>query len=68
MIKEKPRVGFCWHCGNRLRANFYREYISEDGHTYIVHAECLDILKGEIFDHKNPPIDWDTEDTAIWEM
>lgn len=50
--KEKPRLNFCWHCGRKLRASFYREYSSDDGHTYIVHAECLDILNGEIFDHK----------------
>jgi hypothetical protein len=67
-MEKKPRVRFCWHCGRQLRANFYREYKAKDGHTYIVHAECREILDGESFDHKNPPIDWDTEDTAIWEM
>lgn len=44
-VKEQPKYKFCWHCGRKLRANFYREYQNEDGHTYIVHKECKEFLE-----------------------
>lgn len=44
----KPKYQFCWSCGKKLRANFYREFFNkDDGQTYIVHAQCLDELNSE---------------------
>jgi hypothetical protein len=45
----KPKYQFCWHCGNKLRANFYREY-KENGNTFIVHRQCYEVLMGEFPD------------------
>ena len=46
--KPTPKYQFCWSCGNKLRANFYREFFNkDDGQTYIVHAECLRKLNSE---------------------
>ena len=41
---RKPRVGFCWECGRRLRSapgggKHYVE-IEVDGHKRIIHVEC----------------------------
>lgn len=40
---EKPRVRFCWLCGNKLRGNHHVEKVV-DGHTRILHKSCA---KGE---------------------
>ena len=40
----KPRVRFCWHCGNKLRGNHFTE-IEFDGHSRILHKACAVELK-----------------------
>lgn len=35
----KPRVRFCWHCGNKLRGNHFVE-VMVDELPRIVHKEC----------------------------
>lgn len=38
---DKPRVRFCWHCSKKLRGNFHRVALNQDGREVILHAECL---------------------------
>jgi hypothetical protein len=37
--KKKPRVRFCWECGNKLRGNHFIEKEVE-GHMRILHKSC----------------------------
>ena len=52
-VTDKPKYRFCWHCGRQLRGNFFATYNNaEDGHEYIVHRDCKEILDGKWFDYK----------------
>lgn len=47
MEKAKPRVSFCWLCGNKLWGRAYREVVFKgDGQTKIVHAACAKDVNG----------------------
>jgi hypothetical protein len=35
----KPRVRFCWHCGNKLRGNHFVE-VEIEGYPRILHKAC----------------------------
>jgi len=37
----KPRVRICWHCGRKLRGNYFTEVV-RDGHLRILHKECAE--------------------------
>jgi len=39
---DKPRVRFCWICSKKLRANFHRVILNNDGRECIVHRECME--------------------------
>jgi len=41
---EKPRVRFCWECGNKLRGNYFTEQMFE-GHPRILHKQCWKFLQ-----------------------
>lgn len=36
---NKPRVKFCWACGNKLCGNIHTEMMI-DGHARILHKSC----------------------------
>ena len=40
---DKPRVSWCWYCGNKLRGKHFATVTLSDGHERIVHKECADI-------------------------
>ena len=43
---SKPRVGFCWECGNRLWGRYHTE-MEVEGHRRILHRTCAkNIQKG----------------------
>lgn len=44
-MSEKPRVRFCWECGNQLYQNKIFKEIFVDGHTRIVHKACAEDIK-----------------------
>ena len=46
---EKPRVGFCWACLEKLWGNHYEE-MEIDGHKRILHKKCAAVIKngGEV--------------------
>ena len=39
MNAKKPRVRFCWECGNQLVGNTFQEKVI-DGHPRILHKSC----------------------------
>lgn len=40
----KPRVRFCWECGNKLWGNYFTEQFVE-GHDRIMHKQCWKFRK-----------------------
>lgn len=40
----KPRVRFCWSCGNELWGNHFDEVLTE-GHVRIFHKACAEEIK-----------------------
>jgi hypothetical protein len=40
--KPKPHVRFCWLCSRKLRANYYRLILNDDGRVCVVHRECME--------------------------
>ena len=43
-MENKPRVRFCWDCGNKLRGNHFEE-MEIDGHQRVLHKICATYLK-----------------------
>jgi hypothetical protein len=47
----KPRVKFCWYCGNRLRSRkgggFYYVEIVYQNNPRILHKQCKEIMERE---------------------
>lgn len=42
----KPRVRFCWECGNNLQGNSFAE-LKVEGHMRILHKDCAEnIIRG----------------------
>jgi hypothetical protein len=46
VAKNKPRIRFCWHCGNKLWGNHHIEAIV-DGHSRVLHKQCFKNLEEE---------------------
>lgn len=44
IMKDKPRVNFCWQCGKKLYGNHFEE-IEVDGYTKTVHKICAKNMK-----------------------
>ena len=42
--KKKPRVNFCWECGNKLWGNSFTE-MHVEGHDRILHKQCAKFIK-----------------------
>ncbi len=42
LMDKKPRVKWCWWCGNKLRGNHHIEKMV-CGHIRILHKECEDM-------------------------
>lgn len=40
----KPRVRFCWECGNKLVGNIHVEKVVEE-HSRILHKMCWKLIK-----------------------
>lgn len=43
-MKTKPRVKFCWECGQKLWGNHFVEKLVE-GHYRILHKQCAKRLE-----------------------
>lgn len=41
---KKPRVNFCWGCGNKLRGKYYAEKVIM-GQTKIMHKSCAEKIE-----------------------
>jgi len=57
-LTEKPRVKFCWECGNKLYGNHFKELVAY-GCLRTFHKECAKQFKLENPTDPNNPYPMD---------
>lgn len=49
-MELKPRVRFCWYCGNKLWGNHFVE-AEVDGHKRILHKRCYKDMENDYWEN-----------------